>query len=87
MHTERRPPKGFDGASNSQVHCAGSRRARAPKLAALVAGRLAHLDHEVSAEVVLEALQLQLQDWREGIKQNTFPGVLHGELQCNPWPQ
>ncbi len=38
--------------------------------------RRAHLDHDVALEVVLEALELQLQDRREALEQHALLGVL-----------
>lgn len=35
-----------------------------------------HLDHDVTLEVVLKALELELQDWREVIKQHPFACIL-----------
>jgi hypothetical protein len=36
----------------------------------------AHLDHDIPLEVVLKPLQLQLQHWRELIKQDTLSRIL-----------
>ena len=40
-----------------------------------------HLDHEVPLEVILKALQLQLQDWREGVKCHSLPRILQSHHQ------
>ena len=46
----------------------------------------ADLDHDVSLEVVLKALELQLQDWRKVLKEHSFARILthrdHDEHQC-----
>ena len=36
-----------------------------------------HLDHDVALEVVLEALELQLQHGREGVEQHALARILH----------
>ena len=40
----------------------------------------AHLDHDILLEVVLESLQLQLQHWREGVKQDALLGILQTHM-------
>ena len=35
-----------------------------------------HLDHHVVLEVILKALELELQDWRKVIEQHPFAGIL-----------
>lgn len=39
-------------------------------------GRALHLDHHVSLKVILKALELELQNWREVIKQHAFTCIL-----------
>jgi hypothetical protein len=39
-----------------------------------------YLDERVSLEVVLEPLELEVQDWRESLEDDTLPRVLETEL-------
>ena len=35
-----------------------------------------YLDHSITLDVILEALELQVQDWRERLKDDAFLGIL-----------
>lgn len=51
-------------------------------------GRELHLDHDVSLKVVLKALELELQNWREVVKQHSFARILqnrHLRLMSPPF--